>query len=88
MSIITPYQTPPASFFTINGIYSHRYDPSVISTFDTISTTMGVLGLPDPFNNRFNDPPGKVMSYQQLSDYRPQITTFQRVYKHNLNSKH
>lgn len=85
MSIITPFQTPPASFFTINGIYAHRYDSSVVATFNTISTNVGVLGIPDPFNNRFNNPPGKVMSYQQLFDYRRQIGIFQKVYNYNKN---
>ena len=33
-----PFQTPPPTFFTIDGIYSHRYDQSVIATFDAIST--------------------------------------------------
>jgi hypothetical protein len=85
MSIITPFQTPPASFFTIEGIYAHRYDPSVVATFDTISTTVGAIGLPDPFNNLINNPPGKFMSFQQLSDYRRQIALFQRVYNFNKN---
>lgn len=83
MSIITPFQTPPATFFTIEGIYAHRYDPSVLSTFNTISTNVGAEGLPDPFNNRFNNPPGKTMSYQQLFEYRRQIDIFQRVYNFN-----
>lgn len=85
MSIITPFQTPPANFFTINGIYAHRYDPSVIATFNLISTNVGVLDIPDPFNNRFNNPPGKTMSFQQLSDYRRQIDLFQRIYNYNRN---
>lgn len=85
MPTITPFQTPPASFFTINGIYAHRYDQSVIATFDTISTNVGVLGLSDPFNNRFNNPPGKVMSFQQISDYKRQIDIFQKVYSYNKN---
>lgn len=85
MSIITPFQTPPANFFDINGIYAHRFDQSVIATFNTISTTVGAYSLPDPFNNRFNNPPGKVMSFQQLSDYKRQIAVFQRVYNYNKN---
>lgn len=87
MSIV-PFQTPPPSFFSINGIYAHRFDPCVISTFDAISTfvsstTSGLL--PDPFNNRFVNPPDKSMSYQQILDYKRQITLFQKVYSHNLN---
>ena len=83
----TPFQTPPPSFFTIEGIYAHRFDPSVISTFNEISTivsstTSGIL--PDPFCNRFLNPPGKFMSYKQLQDYRRQIGLFQQVYAHNL----
>ena len=78
-----PFQTPPPTFFTIDGIYSHRYDQSVIATFDAISTMTGSAGLPDPFNNRFNVRTGQMMSYQQLQNYREQIATFQRVYAYN-----
>lgn len=86
MSFI-PFQTPPPSFFSIEGIYAHRFDPSVISTFDAISTlvsstTSGLL--PDPFCNKFLDPPGKLMSYKQLMDYIRQIDIFKNVYSHNL----
>jgi hypothetical protein len=83
----TPFQTPPPSFFSINGIYAHRFDPSVVSTFDAISTLVSTTTsglLPDPFNNRFLNPPGKFMSYQQIQDYRRQIALFQKVYSYNL----
>jgi hypothetical protein len=85
MSIITPFQTPPANFFTIEGIYSHRFDRSVIATFDLISTTVGAAGTPDPFNNPTNNPPVKALSFQQLSEYKRQIDLFQRVYNYNRN---
>ena len=78
-----PTQTPPNGFFTVEGIYAHRYDISVISTFNTLSSIAGAAGLPDPFNNRSNIPPGQTMSYAQLQDYRRQIELFQTVYACN-----
>lgn len=82
MSFI-PTQTPPNGFFTIEGIYSHRYDQSVISTFNSISSIAGANNRSDPFNNRYNIPIGQTMSYAQLQDYRRQIGLFQTVYACN-----
>lgn len=78
-----PTQTPPSSFFNINGIYANRYDPSVISTFNSISTIHGQNGTSDPFANPRNDPLNKQFSYFQLQEYRRQIAVFQRVYDFN-----
>jgi hypothetical protein len=87
MSFVS-FQTPPASFFTIDGIFQHRYDPSVVSTFNAISTIVNIDSsgiLPDPFNNRMESTKGKYMSFQQMQEYKRQIATFQRVYKYNYN---
>lgn len=84
----TPFQTPPPDFFTITGIYQHRYDPSVVSTFNEISTIINVTYggvLPDPFNNRFEDPPGKMWSFGQYNRYNRLFQLFRCVYAHNSN---
>jgi len=76
-------QTPPATFFTIDGIYPHRYDPSVISTFNSISTITGQQGFADPFQNPRNQSLSQTYSYFQLQEYRRQLGVFQRVYDYN-----
>lgn len=81
-------QTPPPTFFTLSGIFAHRYDPCIVQTFDYISTqtyidTSGLL--PDPFNNRFETTKGKWFSFQQMQEYDRQINIFRKVYIHNSN---
>jgi len=83
-----PSQTPPPTFFTLTGIFAHRYDPCVVQTFDTISTIVSIDSsglLPDPFNNRFESTTGKWFSYQQMQEYDRQIAVFQKVYTYNSN---
>ena len=76
-------QTPPAGFFTIDGIYAHRYDPCVITTFNSISTISGNQGLADPFQNPRNQSLSQSYSFLQLQEYRRQLGVFQRVYEYN-----
>ena len=76
-------QTPPAGFFTIEGIYTHRYDPCVVSTFNSISTIAGNQGRADPFQNPRNQSLSQSYSFLQLQEYRRQLGVFQRVYEYN-----
>lgn len=83
----TAFQTPPPGFFSIEGIYQHRFDPCVVETFNQISnvvTSNSMNLLPDPFNNPTNNPPVKFLSYQQYTKYKNQLDLFRRVYKYNL----
>ena len=84
----TPFQTPPPGFFTVGGIYQHRYDPSVVATFNQISTmtyvdSSGVLD--DPFNNPYNVFLGQFLSIGQLDEYKQQFSLFRTVYQYNSN---
>jgi hypothetical protein len=82
-SPFTATQTPPAGFFTIEGIYPHRYDSCVVSTFNSISTITGNQGLADPFQNPRNESLSRSYSFLQLQEYRRQLGVFQRVYEYN-----
>lgn len=83
MSAFQATETPPSGFFTIEGIYPHRYDTCVVSTFNSISTIEGQLGRADPFQNPRNQSLSQTYSYVQLQEYRRQLGVFQRAYEFN-----
>jgi hypothetical protein len=83
-----PTQTPPPGFFTIEGIYAQRYNPCVVSTFNTISNINAIQTSnlkPDPFNNLTENIFVKNLSFAQKNEYQRQLGLFRNVYGYNLN---
>lgn len=85
---ITPFiygDTPPASFFNINGIYSQRFVRPVQKTFDNLHEYLKSIDrtAPDPYNKPFENRAVINMSQSQKLIYENQIRLYQKVYQYN-----